>query len=65
VTEVMMVGDGPQDVLAGRHAGAFTVGVRGGIQAEERLLAAEPHVVIDTLAELAAVLNQLASGTPR
>jgi 2-phosphoglycolate phosphatase len=65
VDEVVMVGDGPQDVLAGRRAGAFTVGVRGGIQAEERLLAAEPHVVIDTLAELAAVLNQLASGTPR
>src|SRR6185503_1545062 len=35
VTEVVMVGDGPQDVESGRAAGAFTVGVRGGIQAFE------------------------------
>jgi phosphoglycolate phosphatase len=50
--ELVMVGDGAQDVLAGRAAGARTVGVRGGIQAEARLFAAEPDVVIESLAEL-------------
>ncbi len=64
-TEVVMVGDGPQDVLAGRAAGAYTVGVRGGIQALERLTAAEPHMIIDTLAELPAAISQLARGTRR
>jgi phosphoglycolate phosphatase len=61
VGEVVMVGDGPQDVLAGRAAGALTVGVRGGIQALDRLLASEPDVLIDTLAELPAAISRLAS----
>ncbi|HEY6078177.1 MAG TPA: HAD-IA family hydrolase [Polyangiaceae bacterium] len=61
VTEVVMVGDGPQDVLAGRAAGALTVGVRGGIQAFERLAEARPDAMIETLAELPEVLRQLVS----
>lgn len=65
VFEVVMVGDSAQDVEAGRAAGALTVGVRGGIQAIERLLAAEPHALIDSLAELPALINRLANGTPR
>lgn len=67
-SEVVMVGDGPQDVLAGRAAGAYTVGVRGGIQAYERLQASEPDVIIDSLAELTGVVSRLtarARGTPR
>ncbi len=67
-SEVVMVGDGPQDVLAGRAAGAYTVGVRGGIQAYERLQASEPDVIIDSLAELPEVVSRLtarARGTPR
>jgi phosphoglycolate phosphatase len=59
VTELVMVGDGPQDVLAGRAAGAYTVGVRGGIQAFERLEAARPDVMIETLTELPDVVSQL------
>jgi phosphoglycolate phosphatase len=65
VTEVVMVGDGPQDVLAGRAAGALTIGVRGGIQALERLEASQPTLIIDTLAELPAALTKLMSDTPR
>jgi len=59
VTEVVMVGDGPQDVLSGRAAGALTVGVKGGIQALERLAASEPDIMIDTLAELPAAIAAL------
>ena len=65
VQSIVMVGDGPQDVLSGRAAGAFTIGVRGGIQALERLTASAPDLMIDTLAELPAAISQLASGTPR
>jgi phosphoglycolate phosphatase len=54
--ELVMVGDGPQDILAGRAAGARTVGVRGGMASDERLLAAAPEVVIASLAELPAVV---------
>jgi phosphoglycolate phosphatase len=65
VSEVVMVGDGPQDVLSGRAAGAYTVGVRGGIQALERLVAAKPDRLIDTLAELGPMVSQLARDTQR
>jgi phosphoglycolate phosphatase len=61
IAEVVMVGDGPQDVLSGRAAGAFTVGVCGGIQAYERLAASEPDLMIDTLAELPDAVIRLAS----
>jgi len=57
-SELVMVGDGPQDVLAGRAAGARTVAVRGGMAEEERLLAAAPDVVIDSLSELPAVIER-------
>lgn len=57
--EMVMVGDGAQDVLAGRAAGAITVGVRGGIQGTERLLAARPDHVIDSLHELAPLVARL------
>lgn len=56
--ELVMVGDGPQDVLAGRAAGARTVAVRGGMAADERLLAAEPDAVLDSLAALPALVER-------
>jgi 2-phosphoglycolate phosphatase len=65
VRSIVMVGDGPQDVLSGRAAGAFTIGVRGGIQALERLTASAPDLIIDTLAELPEAVSQLARGTRR
>jgi 2-phosphoglycolate phosphatase len=65
VESIVMVGDGPQDVLSGRAAGAFTIGVRGGIQALERLTASAPDLIIDTLAELPAAISQIARGTQR
>ena len=64
VEEVVMVGDGPQDVLSGRAAGAYTVGVRGGIQALARLEAAGPDAIIETLAELPELISRLARGRP-
>jgi phosphoglycolate phosphatase len=63
--DVVMVGDGPQDVLAGKAAGAYTVGVHGGMQAFERLAEAAPDLLLTTLSELPAALSQLASGTRR
>jgi phosphoglycolate phosphatase len=54
---VLVVGDGAQDIEAGRAAGARTVGVRHGIQPLERLLAAKPERVLDSLAELPAFVN--------
>jgi len=58
-TELVVVGDGPQDVEAGKRAGAFTIGVRGGIASPERLLASDPDLVLPSLWELPAAIAQL------
>jgi phosphoglycolate phosphatase len=60
-SEVAMVGDGPQDIESGRAAGAFTIGVRGGILAEERLVASAPDLVLASLADLPGALLRLGS----
>ena len=56
-TRAWMVGDGEQDILAGRAAGCVTVGVRGGIQGSERLEAARPDMLLETLLELVALVK--------
>lgn len=57
--ELIMVGDGPQDIEAARAAGAFGVGLRGGILPIERLLAASPQALLDDLSELPALVREL------
>ncbi|HEY8040114.1 MAG TPA: HAD hydrolase-like protein [Polyangiaceae bacterium] len=56
-----VVGDGEQDVLAARAAGAVAVAVLGGFGSEERLRAARPDAVLAHLAELAPLVRQRAS----
>lgn len=51
VQDAWMIGDGPQDVLAARAAGARSIAVRG-IGDEAALLAAKPDVVVGSLTEL-------------
>ncbi len=55
--QLVMVGDGPQDVLAGKRAGARTVAVAGGFQPREKLVACEPLVLLDSMAELLSVVT--------
>ena len=59
-SELVMVGDGPQDILEGRAAGARTVAVLGGMASDERLLAAAPDAVLATLEELSALVERWA-----
>jgi len=56
--EIVVVGDGPQDVQAGRRAGARTVAVRGGFALRERLEASGPDALIESLAELPGIVNR-------
>lgn len=55
---IAFVGDGPQDIEAGRAASMLTVGVRGGILAEELLVAARPDVLLDSLEQLPSWLQE-------
>lgn len=54
---LVMVGDGAQDILAARGAGARSIGLRDGIQPIERLLAANPDVLLDSLDELPSLIE--------
>jgi phosphoglycolate phosphatase len=56
IDHVWMIGDGPQDVLAGRAAGCFTIAVPG-IADRERVLAAEPHLVVESLLEVVKLVG--------
>lgn len=62
---LVMVGDGPQDVACGRAVGAYTVGVKGGVLPPERLLAAHPDCLLDTLHGLPPLVRRLAGESDR
>ena len=51
-----MIGDTTFDVAAGRAAGLRTCAVTWGVHSEERLRGSEPDVLVDTVAQLRAVL---------
>jgi phosphoglycolate phosphatase len=55
--DAWMVGDGDQDIRAGRAAGCFTVAVTGGFQASGRIAARGPDVVIDSLHALVPLIR--------
>ena len=62
---LVVVGDGDQDVLAGRRAGARTIAVAGGFCSRERLVASHPDILIETLAELPAIIQRWTEATAR
>ena len=51
------VGDAPEDVEMAHRAGVRAIGVLGGSPVPDRLLAASPDHVIDTISELPALLR--------
>lgn len=54
--ESWMIGDGPQDILAGRNAGCFTVAVPG-IANDSHLIESKPDLVLRSLAELPGIVR--------
>jgi phosphoglycolate phosphatase len=58
-SELVMVGDGPQDVLAARAVGAVAVGVKGGLLPLERLVASQPDVLLEQMGDLPSYLEKI------
>jgi phosphoglycolate phosphatase len=52
-----LVGDGVQDVRAGKSAGCRTAAVLGGFHSEERLRAESPDKLLRSLTEISALLE--------
>ena len=57
-SELVMVGDGAQDIGCAKAAGARAIGVEGGMQGNALLIASEPDVLLKSLFELPAALEQ-------
>lgn len=57
--EAWMVGDGPQDIGAGKAAGAFTVAVLGGIADHDAVRAAKPDLVVSSLRDVISSVARL------
>jgi phosphoglycolate phosphatase-like HAD superfamily hydrolase len=59
--ECVYVGDSPEDVQMAKRASVRVIGVLGPFPTEKRLRAAEPDLLLKSLAELPAALKQLNS----
>ena len=55
---LIMIGDAPPDIGAGRAVGAHTIGVRGGFASDTVLLGSNPHMVLDSLTDLGSYLSE-------
>lgn len=58
-SQVIMIGDGPQDVGAGKAVGAYTIGVKGGFVPLARLVESGPDVLLDSLEQLPLHLSTI------
>jgi HAD superfamily hydrolase (TIGR01509 family) len=61
--QAIYVGDGPQDVLAGRGAGTLTVSCSYGFHGPAECMAENPDFLIESIEELTAVVDQILAGT--
>ena len=59
IEEVWVIGDTPDDIEAGKAAGARTVATATGMHELELLLAHEPDLAVADLSEVASVLDTL------
>ncbi|MGC4064698.1 MAG: HAD-IA family hydrolase [Polyangiaceae bacterium] len=60
-----MVGDGPQDILCAKAANALAIGVKGGIAAVDRLIAARPDHLLESMVELPNVIAEHRNEDPQ
>ncbi len=56
--ETIMVGDRPEDVEAGRLAGAHTIAVLRGIRPKHEIEAAKPEFIVNELSEILSIVGE-------
>lgn len=61
--ELIMIGDGTQDVLAGRAAGCRTIAVTCGYTPAIELRKARPDILVETLAEVPPIVERWREST--
>jgi 2-phosphoglycolate phosphatase len=63
--EMVMVGDGPQDIMAGRAVAARTIAFAGGYNERYRLREVEPDIIVSSLLEVPAIVERWQQSTVR
>lgn len=58
-SQIVYVGDSPEDVQMARRAGVYTIGIFGPFPNHQRLRASRPAALLDSLSELPAALAKL------
>ena len=61
--ELIMIGDGTQDVLAGRAAGCKTIAVACGFTSLVELKKTRPDIIVETLAEVPPIVERWREST--
>ncbi len=56
--EFLMIGDMPSDIIAGREAGMWTLGVTSGVSKKEILIESKPDLLIGSLDELLYLIEK-------
>ena len=64
-TNLVMVGDGIQDIECARRVGCRVIGVASGYTPRERMVAAKPDIVLEGLVELPDVVRRWCDATAR
>ncbi|MCR4325473.1 MAG: HAD family hydrolase [Patescibacteria group bacterium] len=58
-SEILIIGDSPEETEAGKRAGITSVAITGGYYSERRLRAAEPDYLIHSLSEMIGIIKKL------
>ena len=56
--DFLMIGDMPSDIIAGREAGMWTLGVANGVSKREALMENKPDLLINSLDELLDIIEK-------
>jgi len=62
--EFVIIGDMPSDIIAGREAGFWTIGVTSGVSNKEILAEQQPDFLIDSLDELLEITEKKKNHNP-
>ena len=65
VHALVMIGDGPQDVMAGRNAGCRTIAVACGYGTRAALMQSRPDIILDTMREVPEIVRRWKESTVR
>ncbi len=56
--EFIMIGDMPSDIISGKEAGVWTVGIASGVSSKQTLAESSPEVLVESLDELLGLVEQ-------